>query len=102
MSRDEVRQRAGITDPLEHLLHDLGRQTRLLAQLRGALAHLAMQRYEAWILLIERGKIGRLADRSLEVPARLRIVHGRTARFAVQNQPNTAQMTLDLTDPRDL
>ncbi len=98
---NEIGEGAGVTHALQDLLHDLGGQARLLSQLGGALADLAVQRYERSILLIERRKIGRFANRGFEIAVGLRIVDRGTAAFAMQDQLDTAKIALDLTDARD-
>ena len=57
MAGDQIGEGAGVADTLQHLLHDFRRESRLLAELRGALADLAMQRDERGILIIERRKV---------------------------------------------
>src|SRR6185503_19456876 len=101
VTRHEVGQSARIAHTLKDLLDYFVGQSRLLAELSRALAHLTMQRYEGWILLIEGGEIAGFADGRLEVAVRLGVVHGRAAALTMQNQLDAAEIALDLADPRD-
>ena len=98
---DEIRERARVTDALEHLLDDLRRKPRLLAQLARALADFAMQRDERGVFLIERREVRRFTDRSLEIAIGLGVVHRGAPSFALQDQLDPAQIALDLANARD-
>src|SRR6185503_8745713 len=101
MTGHEIGQRARIAHALKDLLDHLVGQSRLLAELGGALAYLTVQRYERGIPLIERGQVGRFAHGRLEVAVRFGVVNGDTTTFAVQNELDAAQVALDLTDLRN-
>ena len=101
MSGDEIGECARVSDPLQHLLDDFRGKSRLLPQLGGALADLAMQCYERGIFLIERGEILRFAHGRFEIAVCLAIMHGGPAAFAVQDQLHATEIALNLADPRD-
>src|SRR3989454_7129894 len=101
MAGHEIGEGARVTDALQDLLDDFRGKSRLLPQLRGALADLAMQRYERCILLIERGQIRRFADGRFEIAVRLAVMHGRTAAIPMQDQLHAAEIALHLADAGD-
>src|SRR5438093_1974635 len=101
MAGDEIGEGAGVADPLQHLLDDFCGQSRLLAQFRGPLADLAMQRYERGILLIEWREILRFTYGRFEITVGLAVVDGGPAGFPVEDQLHATQIALHLTDSRD-
>src|SRR5712664_1989539 len=101
MAGDEIGEGARVTDALQDLLDDFRGKSRLLPQLRGALADFAMQRYERGILLTNRGQIRRFANGRFEIAVRLAVMHRRTAAFPMQDQLHAAEIALNLADARD-
>ena len=101
MPRNQIRQSARIAHALKDLLHDFGRQARLLTQLRGALAHLAMQRYERGILLIQWSEIGRFPNGRFEIAVGLGVMDSGAASVAMHDQLHAPQIALHLADTRN-
>ncbi len=101
ITRHEVGEAPGVGHALEHLLHDLFGQTRLLAELRGTLASFAVQAHERGVFGVERRQLLRLPQLRFEVAPGVLVAHHRRAHVAVQRQLQTAQAALHLADTGD-
>ncbi len=101
VARHEVGEPSGVVHAGEHLLNDLLRQPRLLAQLGGARAGLAVERHERGILEADRRQFLGVADHGLEVAVLVDDVHGDAAPLAVQEKLHAGQAALQLPDLGD-
>ena len=98
MAGDQIRERARIGHALQNLLHDVGRKARLLAELRGPLAHFAMESDKRRILRVERRQVLGFSDGRFEIAVGFCIVDSGTAHLAVEHQLHAAEIALHLAD----
>ena len=80
--------------------HFLG-QAALLAQLGGTLARLLVKRFERGVFEVEWHHLLGGDDHRLEISVHFGVLQRRGALLALQEQLNTAQTALDLTDAGD-
>ena len=99
MPRHQVGEASWVGHALEHLLHDLFGQPRLLAQLPCALAGLAVQPHECGIFGIEGWQLPRFQQVCYQVAARVAVMDRGRAHVPVQRQLHAPEAALDLTDP---
>src|SRR2546427_10064215 len=101
MAGDEIGEGARVTDALQDLLDDFRGKSRLLAQLRGALAVFEIQSYEGGILFVARSEVLSFADGRFEIAVRLAVMYGRTAAVPMQDELHAAEIALNLADAGD-
>jgi len=94
---DQIRELARLARGLEHLAHHFVGQTRLLTQLRSALACFAMQRHEGGVVGVDRRQVQHFAHHRFQVAPGLGVVQGGAAGLAV----HAAEAALDLADLGD-
>ncbi len=98
---DQICQRTGLGQVGQHLRHDAFGKTRLLPQLRGPRAQLAVERDKSWVLGIDRHHVVRRLDDRFQIPPELAEAHRDTSARALEQQLYRARTGLQLADTRD-
>ena len=99
VARHEVGEATGLGHVLEDVLQELLGHPPLLAQLRGTLADLAVQRLEGGVPLVDRPHLGHRQGLGRQVAPVSLIVDRLEAGFAVDQELHAPQPALDLPDP---
>ena len=97
----QVGKATRVVDAVEHLLHHLFREARLLPQLRGASTELLMECHERRIGVVDRREVLHRHHSGHQVAVFLGHRHGHPAPFAVEQELHPGHPALQLADPGD-